>query len=77
MSTGTHKVTGAGLNGAFVRLETPEHQHLAYAEAQRNSELAPDSNEVSVLAQKQGMLRMQALNAEETMGLLDRLLGER
>ncbi|MGX7762766.1 helix-turn-helix domain-containing protein [Streptomyces angustmyceticus] len=67
----------AGLNGPFVLLETADHQHLAYTEAQRSSELTSDADEVSVLAQKYGMLRMQALNAEETVGLLDRLLGER
>ncbi|QIK11531.1 helix-turn-helix domain-containing protein [Streptomyces sp. ID38640] len=67
----------AGLNGPFVVLETPDHQHLAYTEAQRSSELISDPDEVSILAQKYGMLRMQALNAEETVGLLDRLLGER
>lgn len=67
----------AGLDGPFVLLETADHQHLAYTEAQRSSELTSDANEVSILAQKYGMLRMQALNAEETVGLLDRLLGER
>ena len=67
----------AGLAGPFVLLETPDHQHLAYTETQRGSELDSDPDEVSILAQKYGMLRMQALNAEETMGLLDRLLGER
>ncbi|WP_222872094.1 helix-turn-helix transcriptional regulator [Streptomyces sp. WAC01526] len=66
----------AGLAGPFVVLETPDHQHLAYTEAQRSSELISDPDEVSILAQKYGMLRMQALNAEETLGLLERLLGE-
>lgn len=66
----------AGLAGPFVVLETADHQQLAYTEAQRSSELTSDPEEVSILAQKYGMLRMQALNAEETTGLLDRLLGE-
>lgn len=67
----------AGLNGPFVLLETADHQHFAYTEAQRSSELTSDPDEVSILTQKYGMLRMQALNAEESMGLLDRRLGER
>ncbi|MEV5479919.1 MULTISPECIES: helix-turn-helix domain-containing protein [Streptomyces] len=67
----------AGLAGPFVLLETADHQHFAYTEAQRSSELTSDPDEVSILTQKYGMLRMQALNAEESMGLLDRLLGER
>lgn len=66
----------AGLAGPFVVLETADHQHFAYTEAQRSSELTSDPEEVSSLTQKYGMLRMQALDAEETMGLLDRLLGE-
>jgi hypothetical protein len=32
---------------------------------------------VSILAQRYAMLRTQALNQEDTVGLLDRLLGER
>jgi transcriptional regulator with XRE-family HTH domain len=66
----------AGLNGPFILLETPDHQHLAYAETQRGSQLISDPDEVSILAQKYAMLRTQALNPEETKGLLDRLLGE-
>lgn len=67
----------AGLAGPFVLLETPDHQQLAYTEIHRSSELYDDLDDVSVLTQKYGMLRMQALDAEETVGLLDRLLGER
>ncbi|WP_392891158.1 helix-turn-helix domain-containing protein [Streptomyces sp. LN699] len=67
----------AGLDGPFILLETPEHQHLAYSETQRGSVLVRDPNEVSILTQKYAMLRSQALNFDETRGLLDRLLGER
>lgn len=66
----------AGLSGPFVLLETPEHQLLAYTEAQRTSRIIADRNEVSVLAQKYGMLRTQALNTRQTQDLLNRLLGE-
>ncbi|MEU0086814.1 helix-turn-helix transcriptional regulator [Streptomyces sp. NPDC006274] len=68
--------THPALDGPFVLLETPEHQHLAYTETQRGSQLIHDQDEVSILTQKYGMLRAQALNPEETAGLLDRLLGE-
>ncbi|MFB7982356.1 helix-turn-helix domain-containing protein [Streptomyces vinaceus] len=67
----------AGLNGPFTLLETPEHQHFSYAETQRGSLLGQDPNEVSILTRKYAMLRSQALNFEETKGLLGRLLGER
>ncbi|ALC21655.1 transcriptional regulator with XRE-family HTH domain [Streptomyces pristinaespiralis] len=67
----------AGLSGPFILLETPDHQHLAYAEGQRGSQLISSPDEVSILGRKYAMLRTQALNAEETRGLLDRLLGDR
>lgn len=66
----------AALAGPFILLETPDHQHVGYTETQRGSHLITDQNEVSILAQKYAMLRTQALNIEETKGLLDRLLGE-
>lgn len=66
----------AGLSGPFILLETPDHQHLAYAETQRGSQFVSAPDEVSILARKYAMLRTQALNPEETKGLLDRLLGE-
>ncbi|MFD7342090.1 Scr1 family TA system antitoxin-like transcriptional regulator [Streptomyces violascens] len=66
----------AALDGAFILLETPELQHLAYTETQRGSQFVADPDEVSILARKYAMLRTQALNTEESMGLLDRLLGE-
>ncbi|WP_327326286.1 helix-turn-helix transcriptional regulator [Streptomyces sp. NBC_01210] len=66
----------AGLNGPMVLLETPEHDQLAYMEGQRVSFLVDDADEVSVLQQKYGMLRSQALTPEESMGLLDDLAGE-
>ncbi|MXM62548.1 helix-turn-helix domain-containing protein [Streptomyces sp. HUCO-GS316] len=66
----------AGLNGPFVLLETPDHQHLAYVEGQRGSQWVSDPDEVSILAHKYAMLRAQALTPQESKGLLDRLLGE-
>ncbi|WP_256363099.1 helix-turn-helix transcriptional regulator [Streptomyces sp. TRM70350] len=66
----------AGLNGPFVLLETPDHQHLAYIEGQRGSQWVSDPDEVSILSRKYAMLRTQALTTQDSMGLLDRLLGE-
>ncbi|MFF1730743.1 Scr1 family TA system antitoxin-like transcriptional regulator [Streptomyces sp. NPDC058247] len=70
------RTSHAALDGPFVLLETPEHQHLAYAETQRGSQLISNPDEVSILARRCAMLRSQALNPEDTKGLLDRLLGE-
>ncbi|MEV4191177.1 helix-turn-helix domain-containing protein [Streptomyces toxytricini] len=66
----------AGLDGPFTLLETPDHQHLGYSESQRGSQLISDGGEVSIMARRYAMLRTQALNTEQTRGLLDRLLGE-
>ncbi len=65
----------AGLAGPFTLMETEDHQHLAYTETQRGSQLVGNPDEVSALAQKYAMLRAQALNPEETKALLDRKLG--
>ncbi|MCX5377731.1 helix-turn-helix transcriptional regulator [Streptomyces sp. NBC_00091] len=64
------------LDGPFVLLETPEHQHIAYLETHRGSLVVSDLDEVSILAMKYAMLRTQALNPEETRDLLKRLLGD-
>ncbi|MFG2427966.1 helix-turn-helix domain-containing protein [Streptomyces sp. NPDC048590] len=66
----------AGLAGPMVLLETPEHDHLAYVEGQLTSVLHDDPDDVSVLQQKYGMLRSQALSVENSARLLDDLLGE-
>ncbi|MFB6978659.1 helix-turn-helix domain-containing protein [Streptomyces scopuliridis] len=66
----------AGLSGPFILLETPDHQHLAYAETQRGSQWVADPDEVSIMSRKYAMLRSQALTPEESRDLLDELLGE-
>ncbi|MER5773420.1 helix-turn-helix transcriptional regulator [Streptomyces sp. NPDC002039] len=68
--------THPALDGPFVLLETPDHQHIAYVESQRGSLVVSDLDEVSIMTQRYAMLRTQALNPDETRGLLDRLLGE-
>ncbi|REK89418.1 XRE family transcriptional regulator [Streptomyces inhibens] len=70
-SRGNH----AGLAGPMIVLETPDHDDLAYVEGQLTSFLHDDPDHVSALQQKYGMLRSQALTPEETMSLLDDLLG--
>ncbi|MEU9232245.1 helix-turn-helix domain-containing protein [Streptomyces subrutilus] len=70
------RTSHAALDGPFILLETPDHQHLAYTETQRGSQLISDPGEVSIMSRKYAMLRTQALNTEQTQGLLGRLLGE-
>ncbi|MBW8798124.1 MAG: helix-turn-helix transcriptional regulator [Streptomyces sp.] len=72
MGTPSH----AGLAGPFIILETPDHQHLAYAESQIGSHWIADPDDVSDRMHKYAMLRSQALNPKESQLELDRLLGE-
>ncbi|MFD8892003.1 helix-turn-helix domain-containing protein [Streptomyces sp. NPDC059566] len=66
----------ASHSGSFTVLETPEHTYRGYSEGQRSSTLFSDPEYVSILAQRYGMLRTQALNTDQTKGLLIQLLGE-
>ncbi|THA76741.1 helix-turn-helix transcriptional regulator [Streptomyces sp. A0592] len=70
------RTSHAALDGPFTIVETQEHQHLGYTETQRGSQLISKPNEVSIMARRYAMLRTQALNTEQTRGLLERLLGE-
>ncbi|MEU6235017.1 helix-turn-helix transcriptional regulator [Kitasatospora sp. NPDC047058] len=66
----------AGLSGSLVLLESPDHDRLAYVEAQDTGSLYSDADKVSTLAQRYGMIRMQALGAEESAEFIRRLAGE-
>ncbi|MEU7639279.1 MULTISPECIES: helix-turn-helix domain-containing protein [unclassified Streptomyces] len=72
----TYRKKHAGLAGPLVLLETSDHGQLAYIEGQRVSYLVDDPDEVSLLQQKYGMLRSQALTPEDSVSLLDQLAGE-
>ncbi|MFJ9028205.1 Scr1 family TA system antitoxin-like transcriptional regulator [Streptomyces sp. NPDC102274] len=71
-----NRTTHAAVSGPFCLMETPDHQQLAYAESQRGSHWVSDPNGVSIMSCKYAMLRAQALTPEDSMGMLDRLLGE-
>lgn len=66
----------ACLDGSVRLLETPKRQRLAYSEGQQNGRLISALHEVSLLEQRYGTLRSQALNPKESRGLLERLRGE-
>ncbi|MGW3458543.1 helix-turn-helix domain-containing protein [Streptomyces olivaceoviridis] len=71
-----NRMPHAGLAGPMTLLETPEHERLVYLEVQRASFLVDDPEEVSDYHYKYGMLRSQALSTEESVRLLNGLLGE-
>lgn len=65
-----------GLNGPFVVLETDEHRHLGYVEAQEVGCVVRDPAEASAFGLRYGKLRSQALNPVESARLIGRLVGE-
>ncbi|MFJ3087184.1 helix-turn-helix domain-containing protein [Streptomyces sp. NPDC086838] len=65
----------AGLDGPLQLAETPEHRWYGYSEGQNNGRLISDPKEISVLHQRCAKLRSQALNPEDSLGLLKRMRG--
>ncbi|MEU8350811.1 helix-turn-helix transcriptional regulator [Streptomyces sp. NPDC048845] len=65
-----------GLAGAMVLLESAEHRNFAYLEGQRGSLLISDPDDVSVLTQRFGIIRAQALSPDESMRLMDQVAQE-
>ncbi|MEU1941204.1 helix-turn-helix transcriptional regulator [Streptomyces sp. NPDC020125] len=64
-----------GLNGAFVLLQTLEHQHVGYIETQEVGVVISDPAKVSAFGLRYGKLRSQALNVGESASLMKRLAG--
>jgi hypothetical protein len=65
-----------GVIGPMTLLETAERRTMAYTEAQGISTVITDPVEVSVFAQRYGIIRAQALGVEESAHLIERLAGE-
>ncbi len=64
------------LEGPMMILETPEHELLGYVEGQYAGILSADLAKVSVLVQRHGMIRSQALSIEESEAFIRALLEE-
>ncbi|MGP8298965.1 helix-turn-helix domain-containing protein [Streptomyces inhibens] len=64
----------AGLDGPLTLLETPDHHTVGYVEGQRGSYFLTEPDDVSVLSHRYGTLRSQALDAEASRALIQRLL---
>ncbi|MFI6862242.1 helix-turn-helix domain-containing protein [Streptomyces sp. NPDC050421] len=65
-----------GKNGAFVTVQTKEHEHLGYFESQGVGCIVSVPADVSAFGLRYGKLRSQALNVEESARLVERLVGE-
>ncbi|MEV0774887.1 Scr1 family TA system antitoxin-like transcriptional regulator [Streptomyces sp. NPDC050428] len=67
----------AGARGEMEMVETPDHDHLVYLEPQDESLLISDPAKVSAYAQRYAKIRSQALGPRESLGLIERLAGDR
>ncbi|MCP9209048.1 helix-turn-helix domain-containing protein [Streptomyces sp. NEAU-Y11] len=65
-----------GLNGPFVLLETAEHEHIAYVEAQETGVLSADPAKVSIITQRHAMILRRALSPEESANFIRKLAEE-
>lgn len=70
-----HQEDHCGVDGQLYMAETPGHQWFGYTEGHRSSSLIADPGEVSVLHQRYGKLRSQALDHRATVNLLERMRG--
>lgn len=64
-----------GIDGQMYLAETPAHQWIGYTEGQRSSNLISAPKDVSVLLQRYGKLRSQALDCRATVQLLEQMRG--
>jgi transcriptional regulator with XRE-family HTH domain len=71
----TRQEEHAGLHGPMYLAESPQNQWLGYFEGQLGSLPITDSKDVSVLLQRYGKMRSQALSHRESVSLLEQMRG--
>ncbi|MGW1259274.1 helix-turn-helix domain-containing protein [Streptomyces sp. NPDC002513] len=71
----TQQEDHCGVDGQMYLAETPGHQWIGYTEGQRSSTLISAPKDVSVLLQRYGKLRSQALDCRATVKLLQQMRG--
>ncbi|MFF5769251.1 helix-turn-helix domain-containing protein [Streptomyces californicus] len=64
-----------GIDGQMYLAERPGHQWIGYIEGQRSSSLITAPDDVSMLLQRYGKLRSQALDCRATVSLLEQMRG--
>lgn len=71
-----NRVEHAGMGGPFILLTPKGRPQVGYVEVQNVSRLATESEEVRILAARYGSIRAQALTPQESLTLLEKMLGE-
>lgn len=66
----------AGLRGPMKLIETPDETSVAYLENHGESILVSKPDKVGTLVRRYAMIRTQALGPEESVNVIERLMGE-
>lgn len=66
----------AGVDGPFTLITPQRGDQVAYLEVQGRSILVTDRNEVRSISARYGIIRSQALTPRESLGFVEKLLGE-
>lgn len=66
----------AGVDGPFTVITREGGEQFTYMEVQGRSSLLTDREEVRLAAARYGIIRSQALTPRETLGFIEKLLGE-
>jgi transcriptional regulator with XRE-family HTH domain len=72
----TDRTEHAGMGGSFILLTPKGKPQLGYTEVQSSSRLVTDPDEVRILAAQYGSIRAQALTMQESLALIEKMLGE-
>ncbi|MFF9073249.1 helix-turn-helix domain-containing protein [Streptomyces sp. NPDC014646] len=72
----TDREDNAGLDGPFTLITRKGGDQIAYLEVQGRSMLLTDRDEVRSVAARYGIIRSQALTPRESLGFIEKLLGE-
>jgi transcriptional regulator with XRE-family HTH domain len=73
----TERKEHPSLGGPFILLTPKGKPQMAYLEVQHISRLITDPDEVRILAARYGSIRAQALTPEESLALIEKMLGDR
>ncbi|MFF2354796.1 Scr1 family TA system antitoxin-like transcriptional regulator [Kitasatospora sp. NPDC058115] len=71
------RTESAGTGGPFILITPKGRQQMAYIEVQTSSRLITAQEEVRVMNARYGTLRAQAHTPQESLSLIEKILGER
>ncbi|WP_043465165.1 helix-turn-helix transcriptional regulator [Kitasatospora sp. MBT66] len=71
------RAENAGMDGSFILITPKGRPQTGYMEVQRNGRLITDAEDVRFLNVRYGTLRAQAHSPQESLSLIEKMLGER